>query len=197
MPTGYTSDLYEGEQGFNDFVLGCARGMMFAIHQRDESSDNLPRKRKADTSYYDRELETLNRKESAWVQKTDEEKWEQWSEEMSKRVAEHARSAAKRREIKKRYDDMIEAVDNWDCDPMLESFRKFMLDQLESSRDSDCHEWPLQVTPFDEWCENKEKNFRKDREYYNEKIVEERERVAVQHKYIDALYESLGLEYKE
>ena len=51
MPTGYTTDIYNGKDvTFKDFALKCARAFGACIHQREDNIDDLPKLKKHDTA---------------------------------------------------------------------------------------------------------------------------------------------------
>ena len=44
MPTGYTADIYEGNDvSFRDFALKCARAFGACIEQRDDDANDKPK----------------------------------------------------------------------------------------------------------------------------------------------------------
>ena len=65
MPSGYTSDIYNGKEvTFKDFALGCARAFGACVMQRDDPADEKP-KIMPEESYHARRVLSYRRAKKA------------------------------------------------------------------------------------------------------------------------------------
>lgn len=138
-PTGYTADLYEGNDvTFEEFVLKCASAFGALIEMRDSSLDvTIPDVFEPSTYHQERIEEARARlaRVEAW---TPEE-----AENAAKADYQRARTAweenrASRAAMKERYEAMLEQVNVW-TPPTTDhdNLKKFMREQLEQSIDHD------------------------------------------------------------
>ena len=135
MPTGYTAILDENPDAtFEQFALRCARAFGALITMRDDPLDaEIPEVIEPDYSYLDRlndEIENLR-----WLScMSYAERIAYGEEEIAKRKQEIEADTAKTRRQIAAYDKMAEAVEAWQPPSELESFREFMLSQLQTGR---------------------------------------------------------------
>jgi len=140
MPTGYTSDLYEGKDiEFPDFVMKCARAFGALIEMRDDPMDAaIPDKFEA-SSYHTEQLEKAEAdvaRIKAWDD-TEADRQAQLAYDRAQR--EYEESLAKRAAMRERYEAMLAQVKAW-TPPTSEhqGLKDFMVKQLEESIDFDC-----------------------------------------------------------
>ena len=198
MPTGLTSKIYEGKDiTFKEFALLCARQFGALIHMRDEPLDAPIVKREPDSFYSDKlrnlyaELENFHNNPP-----TPESLAIKWEREVKRLKAEDARYNKKKRELKQRYENMLELVKNWPP-PTAEhqKLKSFMISQLETSIQSDCNEWDS-VSRFpskEQYVEDNitPRRIEKDIVYYQDKRNSELLHIEQCNKWIDQLVESL------
>jgi hypothetical protein len=131
MPTGTTLKLQDGEQSFEDFVLGAADFFKPAntkgIHAREQLAKNIEERDKVRSEIA--RLKAMNdeqlRAELVTRRESENEIWR----------AERVRRA----ELKKRYEAMIAKIEAWmPPSEKFEAFKLFMLRKLHHSLDFDC-----------------------------------------------------------
>lgn len=196
MPTGYTSKVAEGIS-FEEFVMICVRGMGVCVSMRDESMDKHIPKEFEPSDYHKKEIIRLKR-ELVALQKADYLKVEKLAEkEYNKEVKYRLKRIDEKEALKKKYIDMITAVNFW-APPTKEhdGFKKFMLDQLQQSLEFDCNiTYYLESRPVKlsggAWLNTQVVRKRKDIVYHEVQDKEEVERVADRNLWIKQLRESL------
>ena len=197
MPTGYTSELYDGKpQTFTEFALQCARAFGAAIMQRDDPFSAPLRIPKADTSYSDGRLAEAQ---------AQLDKFRALPSELADQEAEASYQAAlarwkdaeqEKREREERYRNMLADVAGW-RPPSGEhvNLKEFMVNQLEESIKFDCSSYdpPVRLTG-EEYREHGIASAEKDLRYHTKSMAEEIERAAGRRAWITDLAESLGVE---
>ena len=140
MPTGYTSDLYEGKDiAFPDFVMKCARASDALIDMRDDSMDaTIPEKFEA-SSYHTDQLEKAVAdvaRIKAWDD-TEADSQSQLAYDRAQR--EYEGLLAGKAAMRERYETMLAQVKAW-TPPTSEhrDLKDFMVKQLEESIRYDC-----------------------------------------------------------
>ena len=123
MPTGYTSDLYEGKDiAFPDFVMKCARSFGALIEMRDDPMDAaIPDKFEA-SSYHTEQLEKAKAdvaRIKAWDD-TEADSQSQLAYDRAQRKYEE--SLANKAAMRERYEAMLAQVKAWND----ESVRAFL-----------------------------------------------------------------------
>ena len=140
MPTGYTSDLYEGKDiAFPDFVMKCARAFGALIEMRDDPMDaTIPDKFEA-SSYHTDQLEKAVAdvaRIKAWDD-TEADSQSQLAYDRAQR--EYEGLLAGKAAMRERYETMLAQVKAW-TPPTSEhrDLKDFMVKQLEESIRYDC-----------------------------------------------------------
>lgn len=140
MPTGYTFDLYEGNDiAFPDFVMKCARAFGALIEMRDYPMDaTIPDKFEA-SSYHTEQLEKAEAdvaRIKAWDD-TEADSQSQLAYDRAQRKYEE--SLANKAAMRERYEAMLAQVKAW-TPPTREhqGLKDFMVEQLEESIGHDC-----------------------------------------------------------
>ena len=192
MPTGYTEDIYNGKDvTFKDFALKCARAFGACLHQRDDDANDPPKLREPNTGYYEERL----KKAKAFKKPTKAEYDLYISKEkadLEKRIEENKKLAAD-------YVAMIKSAENWNP-PTKEHvrFKEFMLEQLNSSLEFDCHpEYheqeleKLKKFTYQAYCKMLKDDAARDARYYKEQITKEKTSVEKANKWLTDLFKSL------
>lgn len=197
MPSGYTSDLYEGkEQTFAEFVMQCARAFGACIDMRDDPWDKpIPEEFTSDDSYHTKGLEDAQKglAEAKAMTLAKAERCAQ--EDYDKALAAHHETLKRREAIRVRYTAMLDQVNRW-VPPSDDhnNLKKFMVEQLTQSIDWDCcgyqSEIPCKLTAR-EWRDQHIDHCRRDMAYHQEAIEKERQRVEFNNRWIRQLRESL------
>lgn len=197
MPTGYTSDLYDGKpQTFEQFTLQCARAFGATIMQRDDPFDAPLRLPKPSTHNDERMTEAQNdldkfRAMPLGVAEVEAE------ESYQRSLAEWKKSEALGRERQGRYRSMLADVAGWNL-PSKDhvGLKEFMVKQLKESIDFDCEIWepPVRVSG-EEYRKRQIAVAATDLEYHTKAMAEEIERTNGRRTWITDLAASLGVEW--
>ena len=131
MPTGYTTDIYNGKDvSFRDFALTCARQFGACVMQRDDPADVKP-KIMPEESYHTEELKKLKK-----FKKPTKAQFDSYVKET---IADCEKSIKEKNELKKRYSDILEKAKNWQPPTKEhERLKAFMIEQLTDSKNFDC-----------------------------------------------------------
>lgn len=195
MPTGYTSDLYDGNDvTLRDFILRCARGMGALIMMRDDPWDapirtfepsahhaNAIEKTKARLD----ELVNMHPDEIARAAEEAHQKaYQSWRDRRDEKLA-----------LRGRYEDMLNKVRTWQPPtPEHEGLRALMVDQLESSIKFDCsmsYDEPPVRKPDGAWFTEQVERAQESLAYHVEEDAKERQRTADRNAWVQALMEAL------
>lgn len=195
MPTGYTAKLYEGEQSFEAFALGCARAFGALIDLRDAGPDaEIPEA--IEPSPYHLEAMGEASERMAEIQSWSALDAEKLAEDdYYRRVEEFGKSKRIREARSKRYAAMVERVRGWE--PPNEDFvqfKDFMESQLVESASFDCDyrmDPPTKLSGV-EYTERELERARRDLHYHAKEWEKEQERARERTKWIRALRESLA-----
>lgn len=148
MPTGYTADLCEKEQTFQEFALGCARAFGACILMRDDPQNTPIPDEFQPSDYHVEAHKKAIAKRDYLTSLTNAEciaYGEQRRDEAIKRAQELIESTRKTAE---RLSAMIERVQQWQP-PTDEhtNFKKFMLEQLQETLrfDGNADFWETQL----------------------------------------------------
>src|SRR5437870_4307935 len=113
MPSGYTATLYEGEQSFEDFVWGCARGMGALVLLRDSPDAPIPERFEPGTYYATRVADAQLRLDALNGMTADDA--ERAARTAFESETEYRRAADRRdAEIRARYEAMLRRVRAWE-----------------------------------------------------------------------------------
>lgn len=195
MPTGYTAGVVDGTvTDLKTFALTCARGMGALIMMRDEPMDaEVPRRFEADTTWHD-DRSTAARARLSELQAMDEAARAAACEKYNAEVAaNNQRVTDETTEKRNRYNSMIAKVVQWEGAP--EGLKEFMLEQLRSSRDFDCHDDPTSYMPkpmdIDTWFREELRKAAWDIEYHEGERAKEIGRTAERNAWLSRLHYSL------
>lgn len=198
MPTGYTSDLYEGKDiTVRDFILRCARGMGALIMMRDDPMD-APIRTFEPSDYHAKAIEKARARLDELADMHPDEIRRQAEDAHLKAYNSWRERRDDKLVMRGRYEDMLNQVKAWHPPtPDHEGLRKFMIEQLTTSIEFDCS-----VTPsrFDEppvrepdgaWFTKQVEKAQHDLVYHVEEDAKERARTAERNAWVQALMESL------
>lgn len=135
MPTGYTSDLYNGEVSFKDFVLECSKA--FGTVPRDDFNSQVPESISVEQYYYDR-VDNAERRLAETKNWTLEEASKFASDDFESGKEYYSEKIQENKELLDRYERMLSKVRDWvPPTPQHEKLQSFMIEQLESSIEAD------------------------------------------------------------
>lgn len=200
MPTGYTAELCEKEQSFEDFVLTCGA----CVTQRDESLNEKP-KFKEDKYYQDKLIESFDKYDTI-QNKSEKECFDEEVRAAQESIKTYKKAIQERKGVRKRLEEMREKVVNWDA-PTKEhiGLKNFMIEQINSTIDFDGN-WSYyeeaieraetrikELTP-EKAKKNLIDSLEKDIERYKGEAEKEIKRNNERRDWITNLYKSLNLE---
>jgi len=197
MPTGYTSDLYEGiDQTFEEFVLTCARAFGATIMQRDDPMDaplRLPTYDGFSQKWLDQDNERLAELNAMSADEAAEAAANAYEEAKRRREESIAKNAA----MRTRYEAMLAQVKGW-SPPTSEhdNLKHFMIDQLEESIRFDCSyapSVPERLTGH-EWLRQEIVAVQRNIERHTEQIEKDIANTEGRRKWITDLANSIGVE---
>ena len=192
MPSGYTSDIYNGKEvTFKDFALGCARAFGACVMQRDDPADVKP-KIMPEESYHTEELKKLKK-----FKKPTKAQFDSYVKET---IADCEKSIKEKNELKKRYSDILENAKNWQPPTKEhERLKAFMIEQLTDSRSFDCcgldhYEHELKVVSamtYKDYVKKKLAEHNRHIKYHEEYEAKDLFNIKQRNKWIKDLYDSL------
>lgn len=135
MPTGYTSDLYEGKpQTFAEFAMKCARAFGALIAMREDPMDAPIPDEFAPSDYHVKALDDARADLANVLAWGFDQSNREADADYERSLASHEKHQADARAVVARYHAMLAEVRAWTPPtPDHAEFRKFMVDQLESS----------------------------------------------------------------
>ncbi|AQY37887.1 hypothetical protein P4V72_30790 [Bacillus thuringiensis] len=149
MPTGYTSDIYEGKDvSSSNYILKCARAFGALIEMRDYPMDaEIPEFK---VSEYHLEHEEAAKNELKRYENMSVEEAEKDLEEVYKRKVASNREVIKKKEkLKQRYMYVLAGVKQWE--PPTEEhikLKEYAIEQLETSIYHDCNTEYYEREPY-------------------------------------------------
>jgi hypothetical protein len=197
MPTGYTAELYDGEQDFETFAMECARAFGALVTLRDSPDAPIPDE--FEPSDYNAKQAALAEEMIAEIEAWTPEKADEQAREMHKaQMVAWRREEDERNERKARYEAMLIQVEAWQPPtPDHVEMKKFMADQLRQSIDFDCRGYDQFKPERHTGAIYKEKRLEEERrrlERARQGMEEERERARKRTEWVRALRRSLGFE---
>lgn len=197
MPTGYTSIVAENENfTFPEFAMRCARNFGALIMMRDEPLDaHIPEKFEP-SDYYKNEYERAKAAYDNFIANppTYEDLEKQYNEYVAHETEHFVAESAEKDIKRKRYNAMLSKVLEWQPPtPEHEGLKKFMIDQLHDSIESDCIEYRPLFPNQDEYIarNRNSKYLKKELEFYEKQWHDEIERTNSRNKWLKELRESL------
>lgn len=199
MPTGYTQDIYSGKHvTFREYALGCARAFGAFVTMRDNPVD-VPLPEAFEPSTYARDaLEEARRHRDAVKAMSPADCDEAAAAEHRSELARWERDEAENERRKSAYRAMLEEAHAYEPPTSEhERFAAFLVEQLETSLQFDCHEAgdPHYERPEPktgtEWRKAQLDSAVRSIAYYTKEWANEQERTASRNTWIAALYDSL------
>lgn len=187
MPTGYTQMILDGKvKTPKEFLHLCLRNFGVCICMRDDSfdvdMDYSPRIKEhytEDIEYHQKYLKSAENKMEEILKLTDEHLYRRYlavnnKKEVEGRIKQYT-------EINQKYDDFVEVIKKWDCDPEFNNIKKFAIEQLESSKESIrwCEEeldemgdtsWESFLEKKDEFIEDLKKDIQWEIDYHKKEM---------------------------
>lgn len=197
MPTGYTSNIYEGENMSGaDFIKRCARAFGAYVMVRDEPLDNEVPDRFEVSSWNKERLLESNKELQRYYTMSLEEAQKEADVQYEKKVKYNIEQIDKLKELKKRYQQTLDEVRRW-SPPTKDhvNLKKYCIEQLETSINHDCDlsYYIEEVKHYSgqEWLDMSIASCLRDIEYHSKQQAEENKRVDERNEWIRQLKESL------
>lgn len=204
MPSGITSDIYEGkkEVTLRDYLMTVGRQMGYAIMQRDDDPTKPVEYVEPSTRYYDESIAeaqaVLARIDGMSVEQAQEEANAEYAAELER----WKDTERKKLELRDRYEAMIAQVEGWEPDPLIADTKTQAVKYLRESIEFDVgapgeemryYRYPIRQSGA-EWLNAKRDEAKRTIERGRQNIREERERTAERNRYIAAFLDSLPQE---
>lgn len=200
MPSGITSDLYEGKDtSLRGYLMSVGRSMGYAIMQRDDDRAEPVREVTA-SDYSRRQADTLRRELAELEGLSVAEAWTRCQAERAAAVERRDEHVRERRELRVRYERMLAQVGAWHPDPLVASTKEYALKHLQESIDFDCDApgeearyWPRPPVYLDgsEYITERRKQLQTEIDRAEQNQREEDERTADRNRHIAAFLGSL------
>lgn len=194
MPTGYTAAVNDGTMtSLREYALTCVRAFGVAVELRDEPlSTPIPEHFDPDTRYHDERIAEVRKRLDELVAMTAEQRQAACNEANKANAAARVEQEARAKAIRERYDAMTAKVAAWET-PHTE-LRKFMLEQLDQSKDFDCQVFPLEArepyTP-ETWYEAEFEEAARSLGYHEKERAKVIARTAQRNAWLEELRQSL------
>lgn len=191
MPTGYTSEIYHGEEvSPKDFLLTCARAFGATISMREEPLNAEIPEFEPSNYYKDaltKELSELDRYTNMSLKGVEMVVDTLYQNQLN----EYKKISDNQKQLLKRYTKLLECIKEWEP-PTSEhiSLKEFAIDQLKASIKTDCNPSLIrEVVRHDpeEWLKMKIEKTRDNIEWYKQMYQEEVERVNRRNEWIKNL----------
>lgn len=195
MPTSYTANIYENKpETFESFLLKCARQFGANIRMRDESFDTEIPEYKPETKYHEESLERAKESLVKLKAMSREEIEVLLEESYQNSLADYHRSAKNKQDMRARYEDMIQKIEDW-VPPTEDhvNLKQFALEQLRGSLAFDCGHMPIEPTKtsIDEYISSRIEHYEHNVVYHTEQIQKEIESTDKSNAWNKALVDSL------
>jgi hypothetical protein len=196
MPTGYTSDLYDGTPvAFPEFAMRCARAFGALVTMRDSSMDAPVPEEFKPSSHHSDKLAALREERVRLGSRTPGEWLAAYDAHVSEVGASNAAAAAESNERRRRYEAMIAEVEHWEP-PSTDhrDLKDFMLSQLRESIDFDCNVYPREPDAPDarSYADAEFARIERETAYHEYEDAAERERTVSRNAWVKKLRESLA-----
>lgn len=194
MPSGYTSDIYEGKNvSAQEFVLKCARAFGATVMMRDESLDKEIPLFEASTYHLDQIEKSKNDLEK-YSQMSIKETEEILIESYNKQLEQNQISRKEYNELEDRYMKVLKEVEKW-TPPTKDhvKLKEYALDQLKQSISHDCNQSFIrdpEKMEAREWLDFKIGRLKDDIAYHQKNWEQEVQRANERNQWVIALKES-------
>ena len=202
MPTGLTYKIYEGKElTLREFALNCAKQLSPAYYATDGGAKEMPMDHPPVLEVDNYKLKIIERNkerlERALYLKEHPDELHKLFEAWQTRCKLDSMLANIRTEKRrKRYNEMIARVEQWQVPDAYQSLKLFMLKQLIESRDFDAPERTNRYNyeydcTMEEWNDTEIKSARRGIEIYEDVIKKEEKWIREGNEYLQGLYELL------
>lgn len=192
MPSGYTAALYDGEQSFEDFVLGCAHAFFYDSSVKSALPETIE-----PSMWHEKALREARKHLGELAAMTDEEAQAAADAAYAHSQAEEAEYLATTTARAERYRAVLAQVERWQPPSEgHESLKAFMLQQLTESIEFDGPHpslWPHPPRDGTTWLNDEIAHAQRNVAYHTEEWNKDQERAAEQTAWLRALRESLGV----
>lgn len=204
MPTGLTSDIYEGkDMSLRKFALKCFTQFGGGYQASDGGSKPLPLYDAPVIplcSYHTDRLKEAKENMKHWleVENDSEVAKKLYDEYVAKHEEDKSRYEIKvNTEMRNRYLQMIEKVEAWALPETYKNIKELMLKQLNDSMEFDCPEkdknpYDYEVPSMEDWLKLQIEMAARDIEYHSKELKEEIKRNKEINEYIKGFYEELN-----
>jgi len=138
MPTGYTAGILDGKiNTFEEFATVCTRAFGATIHMRDDSLDS-PYEPRTPSEYYTRTIQEKKEELEKYTSLSDEDFLAEMQEGLKENLEYYKKRLEESTKNLEKLNSILESVKSW-IPPTEghESFRVFMIDQLEQTIEHD------------------------------------------------------------
>ena len=195
MATGHTHPVIDGEiTTLSEFAYECSKSFVWSW--RDGNELAYPR---LDYSYYKEGMAAAMQELEEWDNASEEQRYALWSEYANEVTERHAKAVEKANAAQRAVASMLVEVQSVNVPETHENFKQFMIDQLQSTLESDgCvrDEWH-RVTPYCQWSDSKRGQILETMAYYAKNMAEAAERNAESRAWISTLARIYNLDVKE
>ena len=191
MPTGYTTDIYNGKDvSFKDFALNCARAFGACVMQRDDPAGEKPKVQPVE-SYHTKALKKLGK-----FKKPSKKQFETF---IKRSIADNKKIINKKKTLENAYSKMIYKATIW-TPPTTEheALKDFMIKQLVESKQWDCgldhyesELVSLSVMTYEDYIERQKQMYINNCKYHEEHLIKEIALIKQRNKWIEDLQNSL------
>lgn len=182
MPTGYTSDIYNGKsQTFEEFALSCAHAFLF--NMREAAADAPIPDYLELSDYHVRELAKAKKDLALYRKMSLADAKKIFDKDFKTNQKENKQSLRKNGDLFFRYHEMLTKVERWNPPKALAGLKKFMEEQLSESIKFDCSAVTSTPKPKDDddenprdvksWLKAKKENSQNDIEYHSRELKKE------------------------
>lgn len=194
MPTGYTESIEKGIS-FEKFALSCSRAFGALIHMRDESADAPLPKKINPHPYHQEELAKTVEKLKAVKKMTLPQIVSACKKEFTSDMEYYLKIKEEKKSLKKKYDLMLNKARKWNPPTTdHEGLKKFMIEQITSSINSDCdfsyYKLPKIQTP-DQYLKKRIKALEDSIAYHKKEWEAEVSRAKERNEWLQSLLKSL------
>lgn len=146
MPTGYTAELHDGSQSFEDYALGVARAFGALITMRDEPNDAEIPEQFEPSSYHQDAIAEAHKERDRFLAMSDADVAEHQDNEREKAFAHRDEYVREKDARRRRYEAMLEKARAYEPPtPDHKGFKEMMVSQLEESIRFDCGDYEPSV----------------------------------------------------
>jgi hypothetical protein len=194
MPSGYTSEIYDGDESFKNFVTRCAKDFGAYYHLRDEGIDApLSKIDDWDVQYYTKSLDKSQTKYDEFTALSEDEQRVKWQEAMEQIRKANENGIKRDNELAERYGKMLAKVISWNVPDELKNLKDKMRKALEDSIDFDCGHRGYRIPEpgFEKWRDAQVDSLMRSIQYDQEHLELAKKRMAQQHAWHEMLMKAI------